>query len=142
MALINRDTDYAVRALVLLAGRGGVVPVSVLAEDQRVPEHFLRKIMQKLHRAGIVRSRQGAAGGYELALPSGEVSLRRVIEVIQGPVIVNACLADPDMCVHRRKCPVRPALVSLQEEIEARLDGLRLGDVVSHSEKERPEAVR
>ena len=53
MAVITRETDYALRALIRLAQGPGAIPVRALAEREDAPEAFLRKIMQRLHRAGI-----------------------------------------------------------------------------------------
>jgi Rrf2 family protein len=128
MAIVKRETDYALRALGELLEAAEFVPVSVLAEQEGVPEVFLRKIMQRLNRAGIVESRQGPFGGYRLARPAGEVTLLDVLETVQGPLVMNECFADPGICDRVEFCPVRFRLAELQVELNAQLAEISLAD--------------
>lgn len=68
--------------------------MAVLAEATDVPPEFLRKIVQWLHGAGILWSRQGPSGGYVPSKESGEVSLLELASVVQGPLVVNECFAN------------------------------------------------
>ncbi|MCK4376157.1 MAG: Rrf2 family transcriptional regulator [Candidatus Brocadiae bacterium] len=130
MAIIKRETDYALRVLARLAQADDFLPVSALAEDEDVPELFLRKIMQRLHRAGMAESRQGPFGGYRLARPAAEISLLDVVETAQGPLVMNECFAAPDICDRLESCPLRARLAEMQLELNAQLDELTLADVV------------
>jgi Rrf2 family protein len=129
MTVINRETDYALRALIRLGEAEGHASVSALAEATEVPEKFLRKIMQRLHRAGMVESRQGPFGGYRLAQPLREVSVLDVVEVVQGPVLLNECFAAPDICEQVDTCPLRERLGQMQGRLRAELSDMRLSDV-------------
>jgi Rrf2 family protein len=131
MAVIRRDSDYAVRALSELA-RGGrdVVSVGVLAEQIRVPEEFLRKIMQRLNAHDIVSSTRGPFGGYSLARDSREISLGDVVEAVQGEIVVNECFEDPEICDNVRVCALRHRLRNLQDEIDSWLNGITLAEIV------------
>ena len=130
MPIINRDTDYAVRAMAHLGQAEDVVSVSDLAAQESVPEVFLRKIMQKLHRAGLVESAQGPFGGYKLRKGPGEVTIKEVLEAIQGPLKLNACFVDQTVCRNVRICALRRRLVALQGEIDGWLDGITLADLL------------
>ena len=141
MAIIKRETDYALRVLVRLAGTEEVLPVSELAAGEEVPELFLRKIMQRLHRAGILESRQGPFGGYRLARPASDVSLLYVIETVQGPLVMNECLGTPEICRRIRNCPVRAQLSCVQVELNARLGEVSIADVLEAA-RLREEATR
>ncbi len=140
MAIINRDTDYALRALRSLALAGEVAPVSALAEGEEVPELFLRKIMQRLHAAGIVESRQGPAGGYKLARPAERISFLDVVEAMQGPLVVNECFGEPGVCRAAPHCPLRRRLAVLQRELTGKLAEMSLAEVVRDSRK--PEGAK
>ena len=84
---ISAKTDYAVRALLALAARDGVVvSVEVLAAEQQLPRKFLEAILGDLRRAGIVRSHRGPEGGYVLSRPASQISLGQVIRAVDGPL--------------------------------------------------------
>ena len=129
MAVVTRETDYALRALLALAAEDDFVSVSALAEAQRVPVLFLRKIMQRLHGAGIVQSRQGPFGGYRLAVPAGDVSLLTVLEAVQGPLMMNECFSEPGICDRTDNCPVRKHLQELQSLLAERLSAVTIAEV-------------
>lgn len=130
MAIVTRETDYALRALVHLARTEGFAPVSELAGAEGVPQDFLRKIMQTLTRAGITASRQGAYGGYRLAGDPREVSLLDVVEAVQGPLTVNECFETPGICDRVCHCPFREQLGEMQEMLNAKMAGTTLQDIV------------
>jgi Rrf2 family protein len=130
MAIIKRETDYAFRALARIAQADEFLPVSVLADGEDVPEVFLRKIMQRLHAAGIAESRQGPFGGYRLALPPDQITFLDVVETVQGPLVMNECFEAPDICRRLSTCPVRARLSALQIELNARLSEVTIADVL------------
>ena len=88
MDIIRRNTDYALRAAVDLAGRFGGEPVSTkeIADRQEIPYQLACKLMQRLHNAGIVKSEMGPSGGFMLSKNPSKITVRQVVETIQGPV--------------------------------------------------------
>ncbi|MFP4027614.1 MAG: RrF2 family transcriptional regulator [Candidatus Brocadiia bacterium] len=142
MAIIHRDTDYALRAMVHLAHSAETEPVSVLAEDESVPEDFLRKIMQRLKTAGLVESSQGPFGGYGLARSADRITLHDVVKAVQGPLTVNACFDDPEICENVKVCALRRRLGTLQKEIESWFDGINLADIAAGMQVETEEKSR
>jgi Rrf2 family protein len=86
---ITAKADYAVRAAVELAAAGPEArPVKgeQLAQSQDIPQNFLENILTELRRAGIIRTRRGADGGYQLALPADEVTVADVLRAVEGPL--------------------------------------------------------
>jgi len=139
MAIIHRDTDYAIRALVRLADADDVLAASSMADQEQVPEHFLRKIMQRLKSAGLVESTQGPFGGYSLAVEPAGINLLDIVEAMQGRVVVNACFDDPSVCEQMNECPVHRRLESLQDTIETWMEDLTLADIASDLNSEGSE---
>jgi len=86
---ISAKADYAVRACVELAGRGGADPVSVevVGGAQGIPVAFLERIVGDLRRAGLVSSVRRAGGGYRLARPASEVTVAVVVRAVDGPLV-------------------------------------------------------
>jgi Rrf2 family protein len=85
---ISAKADYAVRAALELAASpdGGPIKGTKLAEAQQIPLQFLEHILLDLKRAGLVRTKRGARGGYWLAEDPAEVSVADVIRAIEGPL--------------------------------------------------------
>ena len=86
---VTAKADYAVRAVVELAGSEQGVPrkVDELAQAQGIPVSFLENILTQLRSSGIVRSQRGPEGGYWLARPADELSLAQVIRAVEGPLV-------------------------------------------------------
>ncbi len=124
MDIIRRNTDYALRAAVDLAGRFGGEPVSTkkIAVRQQIPYQLACKLMQRMHKAGIVKSEMGPSGGFELCKNPSKITVRRLVEIIQGPVRLNNCR----ICRLSRRCNISPELTRLQGKINEFLDGLTL----------------
>jgi Rrf2 family protein len=86
---ITAKADYAVRAAVELAAaedRDRPVKGEQLARAQGIPQNFLENILTELRRAGIVRTRRGAEGGYRLARPAAEITVAEVLRAVEGPL--------------------------------------------------------
>jgi Rrf2 family protein len=86
---ITAKADYAVRAAAELAAAetdGRPVKGEHLATAQGIPQNFLENILTELRRAGIVRTRRGAEGGYFLARPGSEITVADVLRAVEGPL--------------------------------------------------------
>ncbi len=100
---ITRAADYAVRVMIHLAGlpSGSNARRPDIAKATDVPESFLSKVMQQLVQAGMIASQRGSGGGFRLAVPSHAISLLEVLEAVEGPTRLNACL-DPGLSCGRK----------------------------------------
>lgn len=105
---ITRQADYAVRAMLHLArlGPDGQASTASIADEQHIPPTFLAKIVSQLAGAGLLVARRGARGGVRLARPPAAISLLQVVEAIDGPLMLNECLAEPGTCPLSPACPV------------------------------------
>ena len=106
---ITRETDYAVRCVLHLAEAPKRVAVmGEISRGRGIPRPFLAKILQKLAKAGMVRSHRGLRGGFQLTRRPAKITLREVVEAIEGPVALNLCLEDEKGCSLSGTCPVHP----------------------------------
>jgi len=125
---ITRGTDYGIQGILYLAMRP-YEQVSLLhniAQSQNIPESYLAKIFQDLAKAGLVRAHRGAKGGFSLARPASEITLRQVIEALQGPISLNRCLDIREGCQYSEACPVEKVLRKAQAQLVATLDAATL----------------
>lgn len=119
---MTRQIDYAIRCLLYLSQHPNEVKVvDEIARAKSIPKVFLAKILQKLSRAGIVRSYRGVKGGYELTKKPRNISLLDVIKAIEGPVAMNICAIDKKLCNLSNTCSVHPVWVKLREDTERKL---------------------
>lgn len=85
---VSARADYALRALLTLATAepGQLVKGEALALAQDLPLRFLENILTDLRRAGLVASRRGAEGGYQLCVPADQITVATVIRATDGPL--------------------------------------------------------
>ncbi len=86
---VSAKSDYALRALIEIAGRTESGPVSAeeIGRLQDIPHGFLQAILADLRRAGVVVSQRGQSGGWRLGRPADEVSVADVIRAVDGPLV-------------------------------------------------------
>lgn len=121
---ITRQADYAVRAVLYLAQLGSDqrAATSQIAQEQRIPPSFLAKIVSQLSVAGILQTSRGARGGVSLARVPKEISILEVVEAIDGPILLNECVADNGgSCPFGDTCPMQPVWCDAQIELVNRL---------------------
>lgn len=137
MLQLTRDGEYGVRAVLHLSSQpvGQVSLVSEIAEVQDVPKSYLSKIMQHLVKSGLVKSRRGARGGFILARPADQITLRETIEAIEGPIHLNVCLIKKGECPRDEVCPVHPIWRDAQKKLFEILDSKNMAELVKDSER-------
>lgn len=119
MFRVNRKTDYAVRVVVALAKHpaGTRLPTQQIQDEMLVPRPFLQRIVAELSAAGLIRTYTGPNGGLELARPAEQISLRDLVEIMEGPTCISECLELPHECPLSSACPVRSRWGRLQAVI-------------------------
>lgn len=120
---ITRQADYALRAMLYLARleTNERAATSKIAEEQEIPPSFLAKIISQLSIAGLIHTSRGAHGGVSLARKPSEVSLLEVVEAIDGPISLNECVHDPDICSFGDNCPIHDVWCEAKEELVRKL---------------------
>jgi Rrf2 family protein len=127
---ITRQADYAVRAVLYLAQLGSDqrAATSQIAQEQRIPPSFLAKIVSQLSVAGILQTSRGARGGVSLARSPEQISILEVVEAIDGPILLNECVADSGgSCPFGDSCPMQPVWCDAQYELVKRLKSTSFG---------------
>jgi Rrf2 family transcriptional regulator, iron-sulfur cluster assembly transcription factor len=134
---LTREGDYAIRVLVDLAGRapGEVVRTEDLTVTTGVPRAYLAKIVQALARAHLVLTRQGPGGGVSLGDDPARISLRRMVEAIEGPIHLNRCLLRAGECPRDGFCAVHPVWARIQAVLIRELEAVRLEDLTAKDDR-------
>src|SRR5215470_849199 len=118
--MFSQTTEYALRAVVYLAARGGAArTIGQIAEGTRVPAHYLSKVMQSLRRAGLVGSQRGLRGGFTLGVPPGELTVYDVVMAVEPIRRIERCpLGIKD---HINLCPLHRRLDAAMDMVEQAL---------------------
>ena len=120
---INLESDYAVRLVRELAQTGERMDAATLSYRAQVSLRFTLKIMQKLVAAGIVQSFKGAHGGYCLVREPDEVTLREVIEAVEGEYQFSRCLdGDYDCTCRETRCPFQRVFAEITRMVTDKLN--------------------
>lgn len=121
---LSKESQYGLIATMHLARQppGAIVNVADIADATGIAFPFLAKICNRLARAGVLRAHRGRSRGYELAQPATALTVRAVIEALEGPGIFRHCLFWSDACSESNPCVmhglwarVRPGFVDLLE---------------------------
>ncbi|MBO8137554.1 MAG: Rrf2 family transcriptional regulator [Desulfotomaculum sp.] len=136
----NQATDYAFRTIFYLSRQepNEIVEAKQIAEKENIPIRFLLKTVRLLTQAGIVNSYRGLKGGYALAKDPKDITLRDIVEAVEGPVLINKCLGDPKECSKDAAswCPVRRALYRVQQAANKELGKYTFNDLIKIYETE------
>lgn len=133
MLKINRKTEYAIRGMIYLAGqpRDLVVMIKEIAKATKTSPAFMTKIFQSLSGANLVVSSRGALGGFKLSKKPEHITLRDIVEAIEGPVIMNLCLLDSKSCGFSRTCSAHVAWKKIKDSINGMLEDVTLKDIAA-----------
>jgi Rrf2 family iron-sulfur cluster assembly transcriptional regulator len=128
---LTRGGEYGIRGVLYLAQQndGKVSMLSAIAKAQDVPPRFLAKIFQALAKAGVVKSHRGAKGGFSLARPASEITIKNVIEAIEGPIHLNICLIGEGECARDKICPVHTIWEEAQDKMMGVLGQANFADL-------------
>lgn len=128
----SRESRYALIGLTALASKppGTVISAGELAQEAELPAPFMAKIFHRLTRHGILMSHRGRQRGYGLSRPAEEISIREVLEAIDGADLFSACVFFGETCNPDNPCPLHHiwspvkdrALVKLSEMSIAEFD--------------------
>lgn len=134
MFRINKLTDYAVVLLLNMARAGQVRAAHQIAADTGVPGPTVAKVMKALVRAGLVQSTRGSGGGYVLARPADSIAVADMIEALEGPIALTACVHDADeTCDREGFCPMSGHWNRVNAAVRKALAGVSLADMAGTS---------
>ena len=129
----TKAEEYGILGVLYLAERqdAAVTPLSAISEAKEIPEKFLAKIFQSLSRAGIVRSHRGVRGGFTLAKESSQITVKEVLEAIQGPYHLAKCIQDDGICEKSSFCALRELLRIAEDRLVSVFENHTLADLQS-----------
>ena len=135
---LSKKAEYALRALVAMGREppGRTFSIHELADTQRIPLKFLEQILLSLKNGGLLRSKRGVGGGYQLHAAAKDTNLRQVIELIDGPFLpIPCCEAAASAsceCGLAGGCGLGRTLRELQDLVQRWLEETTIAKVIEH----------
>ena len=133
---ISTRGEYGLRALIELGmepDKG--LPLRDISQRQHISLDYLEQIVPALKAAGLVRSKRGATGGYQLAKPADQITIFEAMIALEGPFDPMMCLTEsPDAeklgCLASGSCAVQEVWQEMKTAVEQVLKRLTLGELV------------
>lgn len=136
--MLSQKTRYAIRALQHLADHygEGPVPLTDIAETQKIPSKFLTVILSELSREGLVDTQRGRDGGYWLALSPIDISYGDIVRLTRGSLALTPCASrfaheTCTNCLPESECRLHRIMLRVRDETARVLDGISLAEPVS-----------
>lgn len=129
--VMTLEADYAVRIVDALSRSARRLDAHSISEETKVPLRFALKILRKLVAGGIIVSYKGARGGYMLARSAEEITLREVIESVEGPYMLNRCQQDAYNCTRTANCRFHEIYDEISHLVREKLDGCTFASLES-----------
>lgn len=136
---LTRESEYALIGLSALASEpvGSVVSLAAIAEAKDLPRTFLAKIFQKLARHGILSSERGRGRGYALTRSPDSITMREILEAVEGTGMFEQCLLWPVHCHDENPCPLHYRLKELVPPLRSLLEKITLSEYMAEAPRVR-----
>ena len=120
--VMTLEADYAVRIVDALSRSEHRMDAHTISRETQVPLRFALKILRKLVADGLIVSYKGSHGGYALSRGADEITLRQVIESVEGPYMLNRCQQDAYNCTHTASCRFHEIYDGISKLVRRQLD--------------------
>jgi Rrf2 family transcriptional regulator, cysteine metabolism repressor len=134
---LSTRSRYGLRAIVELAARhgSGTTSMQEIAQAQQVSRKYLDTLFYSMKMAGLVVSRRGLGGGWELTRAPASITAVEVLEALEGSLSLVQCVEFPDTCAKTPSCVTRELFAELDEAIRKVLGRRTLADLVARREE-------
>ena len=135
---ITLESDYALRIVTSLAMHSDVVDAKTISEETSVTQRFTLKILHKLVMGNLVVSYKGVRGGYKLKVSPEKITLKAVIELIDGPIMMVRCLETSESCAlnkDKTACIYHHIFDTISYDLAKKLSGITISDVLNKNYK-------
>lgn len=131
---ITTRGHYGVQVMVGLAqfwGQGPV-PLSLLAKNQKIPHDYLEQLMIPLRRQGLVWAQRGAHGGYLLSRDPGKITMREVLQTLEGEIAPVVCISQKvkTICLSAKSCSSKKIWKKIHQNFLKSLDSVNLKEAI------------
>src|SRR5215831_9764050 len=147
MRTISKRTQYGLKAMLALGSRygQGPVPIATISREESIPIKFLELILLDLKASGLLESRKGPGGGYQLSRPPSTITIGSLIRIMEGPLAPLPCASETafrpcEECPDIESCGIRIVMRQVRDAIASVLDRTTLADLIRQMQTARRKA--
>jgi Rrf2 family protein len=142
MRTISKRTQYGMKAMISLGRRykEGPILISALAREESIPIKFLEAILLDLKTRGLLESRLGRKGGYQLSRPPSTITIGSIVRIMEGPLAPLPCASETqyqpcEECSDVENCGTRMIMRRVRDAISEVLDRTTLAELIKDVEE-------
>jgi Rrf2 family protein len=142
MRTISKRTQYGLKAMIALGRkyREGPILISTLAREESIPLKFLEAILLDLKTRGLLESRLGRKGGYQLSRPPSTITIGSIVRIMEGPLAPLPCASETQFqpceeCGDVENCGTRMIMRRVRDAISEVLDRTTLAELIKEVEE-------
>ena len=113
----------------------GTIFLKDIAKKEEISQKYLSHLIIPLRANGLISSSRGAHGGYKLAKSPSQITLKEIVQTLEGGISFVECVKNPSICSRVSKCATRGIWEKLDEKISDELNSITLEDLMN-SQKE------
>jgi len=134
---LSTRSRYGTRLMLELALNfsKGTIFLKDIAEKEEISEKYLSHLVIPLKASGLISSSRGAHGGYMLAKSPSQITLKEIVQTLEGSISCVECVKNPYVCPRVSKCVTRAIWEKVDEKISNELSSITLKDL-ANSQKE------
>ena len=135
---ISTKGRYGLRILldVGLHEKQGPVALRDISLRQGISQKYLWQVVNPLKVAGLLRATRGAHGGYVLAKSPSRISVRDIVDILEGPVMIVSCVQSPGTCDRSFSCTARGAWAEIETRLKETMDSITLQHLLAQQAKQ------
>lgn len=127
---LTRKGEYGILGVTYIAKQPkDIVYTREIADEWGLPESFLAKIFQRLSREGVLESRKGVGGGFSLGKPAERITLREILDIVQGPTDIGYCEIENVKCDRFKECCLSKVLDRVREDMQSVFGSTTIADL-------------
>ena len=136
MIKISKSVEYSILALKYISDNEQYSGVSSrrISEELNIPYELLSKLLQRLVKQGIIKSKQGKYGGYNMSIASDRLSILQIVHAVDENIQLTNCTFDnatEENCSRIEDCCIRTPFWHLQNKINQMFDQITLKELIN-----------
>ena len=134
---ISTKGRYGIKAMLELAlvYEKELISVRTISKKHNISELYLEQIFSVLRKAQLVKSIRGAKGGYSLARLPKDITIKNIMDALEGPLNISDCIKEDANCDNLDRCATRVLWVKIRDSIDEIFSSVTLQDIINEHNK-------